>query len=609
MKFIRNIVVLLFMLTQLSLAGMGHAIDDSGLKQHLIDNLNVGNENGVLKTVQQINNDLLFPERFEQDVQNAIFQKIFDESVINAAIKSNNFDLLCFILQIMGKKINDFVREVHGNDLQKILLGMPDYIEIKKQFGQLMNKDQLTEAIKLLLDKLPDYIRPLLDHTRYLINRLEIESPTIISQRQQHVLSDFFEGFTWEHIFYIYMEDLDGNVKGLIQAIRDKVSTIIDQQYSVQGMQELLAIKNDFIDQLLQALSKHVKNNAFMKNILSESIQQLFIPIIEKGMGQENFSCMYLGLFWLIDYFIDNNIYSSINNEGLNNLIKDINILMVRRESWLSESEQSRLRILLWKLSVNHALAELTDSNSATNKDNDLLMRLREINTIFIKQNFTSFQRARIVVRASAALSRHSFVSQKFYDQVVSFLSDNNLTEIAIGPFKLFDRLLDVMNRNNLVDFKKLFTENLDIIPFFVNEVDLKTNTLLINAVLQEKDIAWIQFLVDQGSNIDYQTASGNSALIAASIRARSEIVEYLLEHRADASIKDIYGNDALHYVSRDQAEMMYGNKMGAYKHIKNLLLKALKAKEKTFAHYSIDEQRYMLKELGAIISSLANKL
>ena len=61
-----------------------------------------------------------------------------------------------------------------------------------------------------------------------------------------------------------------------------------------------------------------------------------------------------------------------------------------------------------------------------------------------------------------------------------------------------------------------------------------------------------IKLLVEKGADINAQDGRGCTALMRAAYIGYPELVNFLLEHGADKSVKDYEGNLAIHYVRKE---------------------------------------------------------
>ena len=80
---------------------------------------------------------------------------------------------------------------------------------------------------------------------------------------------------------------------------------------------------------------------------------------------------------------------------------------------------------------------------------------------------------------------------------------------------------------------------------FGIDSTDSDGRTALINAVIENKP-NFINWLVDNGANINVQDRIGYSVLHFAGQEKLVEIAKYFLEKGANPNLHDVYGNNAL---------------------------------------------------------------
>lgn len=80
---------------------------------------------------------------------------------------------------------------------------------------------------------------------------------------------------------------------------------------------------------------------------------------------------------------------------------------------------------------------------------------------------------------------------------------------------------------------------------FGIDATDGDGRTALINAVI-ERNLDFIKWLIENGSNINHQDRDGYSALHFASSALLVDIAKYLLENGANPNLQDKYGNSPL---------------------------------------------------------------
>ncbi len=87
----------------------------------------------------------------------------------------------------------------------------------------------------------------------------------------------------------------------------------------------------------------------------------------------------------------------------------------------------------------------------------------------------------------------------------------------------------------------------------WINFVDCNGNTTLIRAVM-DNNLSEVQFLLNQGVNVDACNNDGETALIVAAWKGNRKIAERLITNNANVNFRDIFGFTAL------RAAIMSGN-------------------------------------------------
>ena len=86
---------------------------------------------------------------------------------------------------------------------------------------------------------------------------------------------------------------------------------------------------------------------------------------------------------------------------------------------------------------------------------------------------------------------------------------------------------------------------------FGIDATDGEARTALINTVIENK-LDFVQWLLENGANVNHQDRIGYSALYFAVQEKFIGIIKYLLQKGADPNLKNIYGNtpfmEAVHY-------------------------------------------------------------
>ena len=80
---------------------------------------------------------------------------------------------------------------------------------------------------------------------------------------------------------------------------------------------------------------------------------------------------------------------------------------------------------------------------------------------------------------------------------------------------------------------------------FGINATDGEGRTALINSVI-EKKFNFIQWLIENGANINYQDRIGYSVLHFIGQNQMIELAKFFLEKGADPNLQDIHGNTPL---------------------------------------------------------------
>lgn len=81
----------------------------------------------------------------------------------------------------------------------------------------------------------------------------------------------------------------------------------------------------------------------------------------------------------------------------------------------------------------------------------------------------------------------------------------------------------------------------------YIDEPDRFRNTALMYASTNQMgDLEPVEYLVENGADVDIQNSGGDTPLILASSAGYSEIIEYLLDRGADINHQDVYGDTAL---------------------------------------------------------------
>lgn len=142
---------------------------------------------------------------------------------------------------------------------------------------------------------------------------------------------------------------------------------------------------------------------------------------------------------------------------------------------------------------------------------------------------------------------------QKDHFDRVAELGDLDLLGKLISSGKPFntsfkwsiDSMMISAASNGRVEFLKwLLTQGTKI----NNEGKFTASALIVAS--KNGHLNTVKFLIDAGSEIDYQGENKETALLAAITNRHAEIVHYLLQKKADPSLIDIYGNNALHYAA-----------------------------------------------------------
>lgn len=135
--------------------------------------------------------------------------------------------------------------------------------------------------------------------------------------------------------------------------------------------------------------------------------------------------------------------------------------------------------------------------------------------------------------------------SQCFLVMFRKYSVDTNELQILIELSQLlFNKNINVDARNACSGINDSGTAALSCVAKFKDP----DNCQNFSKFFLEKQIALLEFLLDNGADINAVNNKGKTALMYAVKSENKHIAEYLLEHGADANIKDNAGNTALTY-------------------------------------------------------------
>lgn len=177
---------------------------------------------------------------------------------------------------------------------------------------------------------------------------------------------------------------------------------------------------------------------------------------------------------------------------------------------------------------------------------------------------------AEIVVKRMLALGFDVNQKNKLGKNVLMEMIENGHTGmakliIAHSNIKLNDK--DNQGNSALMIAAYLGYESL-VRDFFQKDFDFKAKNLdgwnaLMLAVrasgVDERYVPIIKTLMEKGIDVDVLSADGWTALMVATAIRRSDIVEHLLQHGANAAIKNSEGKDALYWAVTNQSPYIVG--------------------------------------------------
>lgn len=66
----------------------------------------------------------------------------------------------------------------------------------------------------------------------------------------------------------------------------------------------------------------------------------------------------------------------------------------------------------------------------------------------------------------------------------------------------------------------------------------------------EKPNLAVVKLLVDAGSDVNDRDEQGYTPIIIAAKKNQTDVIDYLRSHGADASMKNAFGEDALHFAT-----------------------------------------------------------
>ena len=114
---------------------------------------------------------------------------------------------------------------------------------------------------------------------------------------------------------------------------------------------------------------------------------------------------------------------------------------------------------------------------------------------------------------------------------------------------------------SNSIDILKFLLEQCNL-KDLINNHSAKHESPLFLAVKYTTNTEVVKYLLDQGANVNIQCSSGNTALIEAALLNKVEIVNILIQYKADKDAKNNEGKRAIDVASSKQIKRLLSPKM-----------------------------------------------